>query len=360
MRINRAIPGQLREDEQVAIALVASLVPRAGKIVEVGSLLGRSSWIWAKNADPSVTVFCIDPWSGGGNFKKLANEAAQTFSLEQFRANVADCQNIVALQGYSPGDFLDWKDPIDLYFEDAVHTDPILTENLQFWGGKLAPAGILCGHDYTDRFPDVKRGAERAARQLGRELRIVNSFWFTLPPELEAAKDPRTRSVLEQLHQLQTYHRTLPGMNAGENFVQYCKRVVSGVTSFDYALHFHGVPAAVAQGDPIVLRGTLENTSGVNWPAMAHGDAFLKLGAELRVGPDRQKVAADRYWFDVPVLVSGATPSFEIVLPTRKAVVGSAEVYVDMVYDHVLWFEQKGANSRRFGVEIEARKTCDR
>ena len=357
MRINRSIPGQLREDEQVAIALVASLVPKDGKIVEVGSLLGRSSWIWSRNADPSVTVYCIDPWTGGGNFKKLADEADQTFSRQQFQANVADCPNIVALQGYSPRDFLDWTAPIDLYFEDAVHTDPILAENLEFWGGKLVPTGILCGHDYIDRFPDVKRGAETAARKLNRRLRVINSFWFALPPELEAAQDQHTRDVLKQLHELETYQCSLPGVNAGEPFVQYCKRVVSGIGSFDYALRFFEIPTAVKQGDPIVLRGTLENTSGVNWPAMACGDAFLKLGAELRVGPERRKIANDRYWLNVPVLSSGATTVFEIILPTAKAVVGLAEVYVDMVYDQVLWFEQKGAKSHRLGVEIEARES---
>jgi tRNA (mo5U34)-methyltransferase len=40
----------------------------------------------------------------------------------------------------------------------------------------------------------------------------------------------------------------------------------------------------------------------------------------------------------------------EIVLPTATAAIGSAEVYVDMVYDHMLWFEQKGAKSHRPGV----------
>ncbi len=354
MRINRSIPGQLREDEQVAIALIATLIPKGGKIIEVGSLLGRSSWIWAKNADPSVSVYCIDPWVGGGNFTKLASDANQTFSLEQFRSNVADCQNVVPLQGYSPRDFMYWKDPIDLYFEDAVHTDPILAENLKFWGEKLVPTGILCGHDYTPRFPDVQRGAKAAAERLGRRLRLIGSFWFLLPAQLERAEDPDTRQVLERLEALEQYEGTLPPIAKGESSIQYRKRLVSRIESFDYALQFEALPSAVSRGEPIVLRGHLKNTSGTNWPVMAHGDAFLKLGAELRTGPDRRKVANDRYWFNCPVLGPEVSVPFEIVLPTSKTVKGTAEVYVDLVYDYVLWFEQRGAKSHRLPIEIRA------
>ena len=61
MSINVNIPGQLHIEEMHAIELLARLVPENGVIVEVGSLLGCSSWIWANNAHPSVKVFCIDP-----------------------------------------------------------------------------------------------------------------------------------------------------------------------------------------------------------------------------------------------------------------------------------------------------------
>jgi len=39
------IPGQLSTKEKEAIALIAHLVPRSGTVVEVGSLLGLSSWL---------------------------------------------------------------------------------------------------------------------------------------------------------------------------------------------------------------------------------------------------------------------------------------------------------------------------
>ena len=184
MPINRFIPGQLQEEEMLAIEAIAALVPAEGKIVEVGSLLGLSSWIWAKSAHPSVKVYCIDPWErqgAGGNFAILAAKAHQTFSIGQFKENVSDCPNIIAKQGFSPRDFSDWSAPIDLYFEDAVHTDPILAENLEFWAGRMKPDGIFCGHDYHDRFPDVKRGAERLAKRYGRRLRVIKTFWYLLP-----------------------------------------------------------------------------------------------------------------------------------------------------------------------------------
>ena len=42
-------PGQLHREEMRAIELLAQLVPENGHIVEVGYLLGLSSWIWAKS-----------------------------------------------------------------------------------------------------------------------------------------------------------------------------------------------------------------------------------------------------------------------------------------------------------------------
>ena len=251
MLINRSIPGQLREEEQFAIALLAKLVPINGTIIEVGSLLGRSSWIWAKNAHSSVTVNCIDPWekTGGSNFKKLAGENNQTFSLRQFKINTADCHNVVALQGFSPADFRDWRGQIDLYFEDAVHTDPILAENLGFWGSRLKPNGILCGHDFVDNFPDVQRSAREAAAAMNRKLHVIGSLWFILPEELENPAELKTAEIIAQLRELEGYEATLPKLNVNESFLNYTKRIVAQIGAFDYRMTFDNLPVSVAMGE---------------------------------------------------------------------------------------------------------------
>jgi hypothetical protein len=199
------IPGQLRELEKRAIGLLARLVPPRGNIVEVGSLLGLSAWLWSRNADPTVSIYCVDPWEKAGRgFQKWADQFGQQFGIDQFRRNVADCRNVVAVQGFSPDDFQKWARPVSLYFEDAVHADPVLSRNLAFWGSHLTPQGILCGHDYIYASPDVIAAVDRLAEQTGRRRGLVQSLWYLLPPEIENAEDEPRRSVVAALAALNT------------------------------------------------------------------------------------------------------------------------------------------------------------
>lgn len=199
MSENQPIPGQLSYWQIDAIKAVAPLVPKGGKMVEVGSLFGLSSSTWAKHVDPSVAVYCVDPWQGNSGVQAIEERYGIKYSIEQFRKFTADLPNIVPKQGYSPRDFLDWSEKIDLYYEDAVHTDPILAANLDFWTSHLAQGGIICGDDYRPRFPDVRRGAERLAEQFGRELLTVENFWCLLPPSEQGGAVDLVRTKLIDL-----------------------------------------------------------------------------------------------------------------------------------------------------------------
>lgn len=177
------IPGQVSLDQLKAIELVASLVPDNGAMVEVGSLFGLSSWAWAKSVPQSAEVYCIDPWKGNNGVRNLEAQYQVTYGLEQFKAYTADCPNIIPSPGYSPADFQDWDRKIDLYYEDAVHTDPIFSQNLEHWCGHLKPGGIVCGDDYRPRFQDIINGVAKLAKKMDRELITVDFFWCLLPRE---------------------------------------------------------------------------------------------------------------------------------------------------------------------------------
>jgi len=256
MPINDSIPGQLHREEMRAIELLAQLVPENGHIVEVGSLLGLSSWIWAKSVHDSVTVHCIDPWElagSGGNFKLLAENYGQTFSKEQFLANVSDCPNIRAHQGFSPDDFANWTQPIDLYFEDAVHVDPILARNLEFWSSHLKASGILCGHDYTERFPDVRAGVVRLAERYNRRLLIINSLWLLLPNEFQESTEENTSGIVRQLQDLAGLYPPLSQQVAAQR--NQALAVAGEIQSFDYEIAIEGDPTDIESrlGDEIIL-----------------------------------------------------------------------------------------------------------
>ncbi|WP_031553197.1 class I SAM-dependent methyltransferase [Parvularcula oceani] len=193
------IPGQISIFQLRAIEIVAGLVPAGGAVVEVGSLFGRSSYAWGASVDPSVTVHCIDPWERNEGVRSMEKRFQITYGIEQFEAYTKHLPNVRAHKGYSPADFSEWADPVDLYYEDAVHTDPILDRNLTFWTSRLKPDGIVCGDDYRPRFPDVRNGAARLAEQMGREIITVDHFWCLLP---NADPDGRVAAAAARLREL--------------------------------------------------------------------------------------------------------------------------------------------------------------
>ena len=310
MPYNLNIPGQVSEHQLKAIEAVASLVPKNGKVVEVGSLFGCSSWAWAKSVDPSVTVYCIDPWEKNEGVRAMEARLGITYGIEQFKIHTADCPNIRALQGYSPVQFQDWSDPIDLYYEDAVHTNPILAQNLDFWSGKLKPTGVLCGDDYRPRFPDVMNGAQALAKRFGRELIRVDFFWCLLPPREVLGE---AAAVAERLRELSAEHDAL-------------KRQRGPVFYFGPRKPM----AAVAAGASPVVPCRLSNESLDAWPEAPAGPvvASVRITTEREpetvIGEVRLPLSVDQLAPDLPV-------DFDMVLPTGALPEGSYRLVFDLV-----------------------------
>lgn len=192
-KLNRTIPGQMTDAELLRLAELAHGVPPGGVIVEIGPLYGLSTWHLAQHCDPSVTVFCIDPWQRERWIIEAVEEAqgAPPFSRAEFERYTADCRNIVMLQGYSPQVAAGWQLPIDLFVDDAVHENPTLGQSLAFWSSRLKPGGVASGHDCCDQWPDVRREATAlAASWPGAELVVVDSLWSVMRP-LPTVVQPR-------------------------------------------------------------------------------------------------------------------------------------------------------------------------
>ena len=189
--LNASIPGQIAPVELERLAQLAHRVPSNGCVVEVGSLFGLSSWTLAKNARANVTVYCIDPWVREPWMAEAEAQAGQTVSLATFERNTAEVSNIIPLPGYSPRDFRGWRRSIDLVFEDSVHSNPVLNENLAFWIQFIVPGGVISGHGYSDAFPDVRAEVNDLANKLGQEVTVVGTLWSIQVPEnyrIEAAE----------------------------------------------------------------------------------------------------------------------------------------------------------------------------
>ena len=48
----------------------------------------------------------------------------------------------------------------DLVFIDADHTYEAVKQDIMLWKPKLKPGGLLSGHDYDKKHPDVKRAVD--------------------------------------------------------------------------------------------------------------------------------------------------------------------------------------------------------
>jgi hypothetical protein len=199
MPYNLKIPGWMPESELKFIEKLAGTVPPYGKMVEVGPFLGRSSWCWAKSVHPTVTVYCLDIWNPaehpyhppaviggkgevGGDFGEAEKLEHVVGTLENFRRNTRDCPNIIPMQGASPRDFFNWREPLDLIFLDGVHHNPIFWEDLNFWYWKLKPGGLFCGDDSARTHPDVVWGVQDFAKEHNLTYFVQGRIWFILKP----------------------------------------------------------------------------------------------------------------------------------------------------------------------------------
>jgi precorrin-6B methylase 2 len=156
-------------------------------IVEVGSALGGAACLMAA-VNPTINVVCVEAfhnniWSWENQIRPVLSKHIQNWCVMN-RVNLNDhlfwlplidsCfekdrsvvlafnvitkqfPNIKLLQGESPTICADWSEPIDVYFEDAVHANPGLHSNIDFWIKHIKPNGMIVGHDYNDSCSDVK------------------------------------------------------------------------------------------------------------------------------------------------------------------------------------------------------------
>lgn len=168
-------PGMLPKPSQDIEAVIdlAKMVPAGGIIVDVGSLLGMSASLWCIHSAASRIV-CIDPWKYEPWLESF-RDLYGPITKEAFLTNVPD-DRIETIQGYSPSCAAGWTTPIDLYWEDADHSNPGCANSIRFWSAHVKPGGIACGHDF--HLPDVKAEAEVLAAKWGSTVHHRGAVWW--------------------------------------------------------------------------------------------------------------------------------------------------------------------------------------
>lgn len=180
------IKGWMFEDELQTIEQLAKIARPIGVIAEVGSFCGKSTVTWAMNCDPSVTIYCFDPFYE--NIEDQNGIVCNTW--EEFKRNTSEFPNVIPIRGFCP-DQARYTDSryIDIFFLDASHHNPSDWEIIQHFLPFIRSGGIICGHDYslynlgaTVAFPDVNLNVHRLEEMIGKKATIVNTFWYLQKP----------------------------------------------------------------------------------------------------------------------------------------------------------------------------------
>ena len=143
---------------------ITKLLPENPIIVEIGTYLGGST-IRMAQARPDANITTVDCCGHNSNWDEPYGEYVQTYIVEHVLKdkvskqhllnNIGRFNNIKFIEGYSPDCLVNWDKPVDLYFEDGDHFNPILSTNLNFWKKFVKTGGYVAVHDYCDDCPDT-------------------------------------------------------------------------------------------------------------------------------------------------------------------------------------------------------------
>ena len=180
------IPGWFNYAE--AYDQIVDEIPNNGKIVEIGSFLGRSTHYLATslfNADRfDVTIYCIDTFQGSSEHVNLKLPKDFLFMFRENLKFFIGREMVVPLQGRSDSpDILNrFKDEeIDFIMVDGAHEHEAVVDDIINWWPKLKPDGIMFGDDFD--LESVKEAVFKTLPKIGAKSYSVNfskeQTWFS-------------------------------------------------------------------------------------------------------------------------------------------------------------------------------------
>jgi cephalosporin hydroxylase len=171
----------IKYSEQARVYEIVKSLPDNSTVVEVGSALGGTACLIAAT-NPTLRVNCVDCFLNNyisdiweridlnktiielkvnidaNNSINIINNFFEIDPTGQlaFEYITKPYSNITLHKGYSPRDFNNWDTMIDIYIEDALHENPMLAANIEFWKKFVKPGGYIIGHDYEPEiYPNV-------------------------------------------------------------------------------------------------------------------------------------------------------------------------------------------------------------
>ena len=180
------IPGSFNYSE--AYDCIVDLIPEDGKIVEIGSFLGRSTHYLATslmNANKeNVKIYCVDTFEGSSEHVNL-KLPKDFFSI--FKENLKffiGREMVIPCQGRSDSkDILNkFEDgSIDYIMVDGAHEHEPVLDDIENWWPKLKSDGVMLGDDFD--LESVSEAVRQMMTKLNTKGFSVNGSreqtWFT-------------------------------------------------------------------------------------------------------------------------------------------------------------------------------------
>ena len=159
-----AIPGWMSLPE---ICWLAKSATEHSRILEIGSYLGRSTRALADNT-PGV-VLALDDWQGPRDAEHEDNLFAK------FTENMQGANYAAYVVNHADGIYmLEGQKVFDMIFLDGSHEYEDVKRDIEKWLPCLMPGGLICGHDYSNEYPTVKR----AVTEIFKECGVYGTIWF--------------------------------------------------------------------------------------------------------------------------------------------------------------------------------------
>jgi hypothetical protein len=149
---------------------VVDTAPEGAVLVEVGSWLGRSAAAMCtaiRKSKKRLTFFCVDTWLGTQNGEEAVwcRGIVQDLggdAFPKFHENMEHWRGLyypLRMTSHRASElFLDKS--AYFVFLDAEHSVEALTDDIACWQPKVAPGGILAGHDIS--WESVREVVDRA------------------------------------------------------------------------------------------------------------------------------------------------------------------------------------------------------
>ncbi len=167
-----AIPGYMTKSELKWLAEAARSLPDGARWEEIGTLCGRSLLAVGLQLPAKSTLVSVDRNWGG----ELRAGMTAHHVFDELARTRGDDLLLHAVRGASVNVAETFPDDwFDVVFIDAAHDYESVRADLRAWRRTVKPGGMLCGHDYSRDWPDVKRVVDEYFPD--RELH--GSIWST-------------------------------------------------------------------------------------------------------------------------------------------------------------------------------------